>query len=213
MAHMTPRRPRRPRAPAVSMATPACAGVVLAVDTARVSGWAIRHAHRLRYSGQLDTYAADNIDLVCELALNISDAAYKRRPPVLVLEQPWGGKRGVLVALGMARERWLAAWERAGLSRRRVVSVMPAQWRAVVLGRGAVRLEREEIRLREMVSARAEVAPAHRDRLGADEAAAILISRWAVRAPAVAALHGSKPPRESCHKCPASPQPAKRKRA
>lgn len=199
----------RRRSPAPAMLAAACQGVVLAVDTARVSGWAIRYAHRLVYSGELDTYNACDIERVCMLAVNITRAAYLRRPPVLVLEAPWGGRRGVLVALGMARERWLMAWAHSGVSRRRVVSVMPAQWRSRVLGRGAVRLERDEIRSREMLSARAEVAAHMRDRLGADEAAAILISRWAVRAPAVARLLG---PRETDHHRPPAHRSAVRSR-
>lgn len=167
-----------------------CQGVVLAVDTARISGWAVRLQSKLRYSGQLDTLDPAAIDAAVLAALSVSRAAYCKRAPVLVLEKPWGGRMATVLALGQARERWLAAWDRAGLSRRRVVSVPPSTWRARVLGHGATRLERDAIREREMLSARAECAAGMQ--LGADEAAAILISRWAVRAPAVALMHGGK---------------------
>lgn len=167
-------------------------GVVLAVDTARISGWALRLGPKLRYSGEVDTLHPEAVQRVCQLALDLTAAAYLTRRPVLVLESPWGGRVNVLVALGQARERWLAAWAAVGMPRARVVSVQPSSWRARVLGRGAVRLDREAIRARERLSAQAEVAPGMRDAIGPDEAAAILISRWAVRAPVVARMHGVK---------------------
>lgn len=157
-------------------------GAVLAVDTATRSGWAIRVGHRLTHSGESNTLDADGLDRVCALALRVA-GEHRVTAPALVLERPWGGLAYTLVALGMARERWLAAWTRAGLSRRRVVSVRPVTWRSRVLGGAAVRMRREEIREREMFAARAECPGVD---IGPDEAAAVLISRWATRAPAVA---------------------------
>jgi len=164
----------------------ACDGVVLAVDTASVSGWAIRKGHKLMYSGECHTLGTTALDEVVALAVSVTKVGY----PVLVLERPWGGRMHTLIALGQTRERWLAAWEREGLSRKRVVSVVPQVWRASVL-KGAHGTGRESIREREMLSAEAE-CPALRGQLGGDEAAAICMSRWAVRSPKVAALLGGK---------------------
>jgi hypothetical protein len=164
----------------------ACTGVVLAVDTARISGWAVRHGVALKWSGQLDTLDTDAVDAAVRCALTVSG----RDKPVLVLERPWGGQMAVLIALGQARERWLAAWARARLSRGRVVSAWPQTWRPRVLGRGIRGIGRERLAEREMLSARAECRPELQ--LGADEATAILISRWAVRDSKVAAMHRSK---------------------
>lgn len=167
-----------------------CNVTVLAVDTARISGWAIRCAHKLKYSGEVDTYDYEALERICTLTESISRTVQTPHRPVLVLEKPWGGRLGVVVALGMARERWRVAWELVGLRHKRIVSVMPAQWRAAVLGHGAHKLPRDEVRERERLSAQAEVRAGIE--LGPDESAAILISTWAVRAPAVGALCGLK---------------------
>jgi hypothetical protein len=165
-------------------------GVVLAVDTARISGWAIRAGHALRYSGELDTLDPHSLDAAVSKAKVVAIGALSTRPPVLVLERAWGGQVSTIVALGQARERWLGAWQRAGLSRSRVVSVYPQQWRPAILGRGIQGIGREELRARELLSAQAECRAGLQ--LGPDEAAAILISRWAVRSPKVAAKHGGQ---------------------
>ena len=164
--------------------------VVLAVDTARRSGWAIRHAHRLKYSGEIDTLDYEGLEQVCALAANISRNVYLPRSPVLVLERPWGGRLNVLVALGMARERWCAAWARVGLPAARIASAYPSQWRAAVLAHGAHRLPREAVRERERLSAQAEVRKGVE--LGADECAAILMSKWATRAKHIARMGGHR---------------------
>jgi hypothetical protein len=178
------RRPRRPP----SVLPWAC--VVLGVDTARRSGWAIRSRGALLYSGELDTTYAPRVREVIELAGVIANAA--RLPLVLVLERAYGGKAFVLVALGQARERWLGPWVELGYRRTQVVSVLPATWRARVLGRAHAIARRDEVRAVEMQAARRMVAAAMRDELGADEAAAILISQWATYAGEVGAVLGRK---------------------
>lgn len=160
--------------------------VVLSVDTATRSGWAVRVAGRLTDSGELDTLDVSEIDYVLHTATRAAEHA--RMPLVLVLERPWGGFQSstVVAALGAARERWLAAWRRIGGSMGRVVSVHVSTWRARVLGRDGVGKSREIVREVERRIAAAELTGSpHAADLGYDEAAAILISRWAARAPQV----------------------------
>lgn len=163
--------------------------VVLAVDTATRSGWAIRVGGKLAYSGEVDTHDARELDAIIQLAaVGAQPDPTWILPCVLVLERSFPGGFGAIVAaLGAARERWLLAWERLGGRRKDVVSVMPASWRSRVLGGRAVRMKRDEIRPHEMAAARQEIAAANDNaiELGPDEAAAILISRWAARAPQV----------------------------
>lgn len=163
-----------------------CDVTVLAVDTARNSGWAIRQSHRLKYSGEIDTLDYEALEQICALTFSIHCTAHCRNGPVLVLEKPYGGRHSVIASLGQARERWLMAWARVGLPHARKVLVNPSTWRSRVLERGVHCLPREQVRDHERVSAQAEVRAGIE--LGPDERAAILISRWAVRAPEVAAL-------------------------
>jgi len=162
----------------------ALCAVVLGVDTATRSGWAIRDPTRLVWSGECDTHDWGELDAIVRLALD--RATLLRVPAVLVLERPWGGSLQVLPALGAARERWDVAWSRAGQPRSRRVLVWPATWRARVLARGSHCAKRDVVRAAELAAARNEVSAAHAAQLGADEAAAILIARWATHAPAVA---------------------------
>jgi hypothetical protein len=156
--------------------------VVLAIDTASRSGWAIRDCGKLVWSGECDTLDPDELDHVVQLA-------NRRRsiPCVLVLEKPYPRRfQAMNEGLGAARERWLAAWQRAGQRRdKRVVKVQPVSWRSRVLGSASVRMKRDEVRAFELTAARMEVGP--RIPVGPDEAPAILISRWACRAPEVGA--------------------------
>jgi len=185
---------RRPRQPPSALPWPC---VVLGVDTARRSGWAVRCRGVLRYSGEVDTTRAANVREVIELAGQVADAA--RLPLVLVLERAYGGKAFVLVALGQARERWLGPWVELGYRRSHVVSVLPATWRARVLGRQHAIARREEVRAVEMQAARRMVAVMLTDELGADEAAAILISHWATYAGEVGAVLGERKGRRKRH--------------
>lgn len=164
--------------------------VVLAVDTATRSGWAVRAGDRLVASGEAHTPDAGELDAIVHEAMGYSG------PVVLVLERAWGNRTNTLLALGAARERWVAAWRRAGLPERRVVPVYPATWRAKVLGGGAHAMARDDVRPLELASATGEViglrgvsrGTVPPPELGPDEAAAILISRWACRAPQVGAV-------------------------
>jgi hypothetical protein len=166
------------RAPIVTYTWPC---VVLAVDTATRSGWAIRVAGKLRYSGELDTLDEHELDAVITDALKLTHGGAHL---VLVLERAWGQRTATLLALGAARERWLAAWRRRGLTGK-YVQVYPSQWRARVLP-GHAHAKREIIRPIELAAAQLEVGSTCN--VGPDEAAAILISRWAAHAPQVGAV-------------------------
>jgi hypothetical protein len=166
--------------------------VVLAVDTAANSGWAIRCDGKLAYSGELDTLDAQELDDVIATASGLAHIN-SDRPLVLVLERAYGGSMSTIAGLAAARERWLAGWRRARRSIGHVVSVYPVTWRALILPRGCTRMKRDEVRPYEIAAAQHEVnacAIARKARfptygVGDDEAAAILIARWAARAPQV----------------------------
>jgi hypothetical protein len=150
--------------------------VVLAVDTAANSGWAICR-------GQDDYLCFGEVDTLDEPSLNyivvwaVTRAAQLGLPLVLVLEAPFGGPVRTLLGLGAAGERWRAAWRRAGQAGRTVL-VQPAEWRAPVLGRRWARAPRDEVRAHEQATAASIVG----ERTAADESAAILIARWGLRA-------------------------------
>jgi hypothetical protein len=172
--------------------------VILAVDTARQSGWASYVRGRLQRFGEVDTLDAGKLAVLASQAVTLG--AEQELPVVLVLETPFGGSVGVVSALGQARERWLVAWHGARQSRGRVVLVLPGVWRGPVLGRHAVRLERELVRQLELQTASALVLEQQGKQwlsLGHDEAAAILIGRWAAHAGAVGRVIGKRAVRAS----------------
>lgn len=150
--------------------------VVLAVDTATRSGWALYVSGRLRGSGEVDTRDAGALG---DIIVDARDRAARGGLPLaLALESPYGGSPFIVAALGQARERWLQAWRAADGGVDRVVLVQPQTWRARVLPgewRGA---SRERVRAAEQRVAAQLAGHA----VGGDEAAAILIGRWGARA-------------------------------
>lgn len=164
--------------------------LVLAVDTAARSGWCAIHGRDqfLAY-GEADTLDGPALRYIVRWALCHAEA--RGLPLVLVLEKAWGGKPWVLVGLGAARERWMAAWRALDLPESHVVSVQPSEWRAVVLGKRWARAPREEVRPHEQAIAKATVGAA----VSGDEAPAILIARWGMRAAKVARVLASPGPR------------------
>ncbi len=160
--------------------------VVLGIDTARQSGWAISVSGRRVDSGECDTLDAASLTHVVRWAVDLGEVA--NLPVALVLEQPWGGDPRIVAALGAARERWLRAWRDADQAKARVVLVSPSTWRGPVLGRGWVSAPREQVRAQEQLVARALVGR----EVGGDEAAAVLIARWASHAGAVGRAIGKR---------------------
>jgi hypothetical protein len=179
----------RSRRPALAPKPWAC--VVLGVDTAARSGWCIAVSGKRVDSGELDTLDTPELERVVRWAIDLGRLGGLR--VVLVLEAPWGGSVAVVAALGVARERWERAWRDAGQTVRRVVRVNPSSWRAAVLGRGAIGLERQAVRALEQTVARRLVGR----ELGADESAAVLIARWGAQAGAVGKAIGKRAQRRS----------------
>ena len=160
--------------------------VILAVDTAARSGWALRLAGQHQAFGEVDTLDTDSVSAIVQCATRKAELVHM--PVVLVLEAPWGGSVWTITGLGQARERWLHAWRLAGQSARRVVSVQPAIWRAAVLGRRYASTPRDETRAYEQQSARWMIG----ERTRADESAAIGIGWWAAHAAQVGKVIGKR---------------------
>jgi hypothetical protein len=151
--------------------------MVLAIDTAARSGWAlVTGPERYLGFGEADTLDASALAYIVQWAG--CHAQLAGLPLVLVLEAPFGGNISMLMGLGAARERWLVAWRNARQPEHRKVFVQPSEWRARVLGKRWARAPREEVRPHEQAIAAAIVG----QRVFPDEAPAILIGRWALRA-------------------------------
>lgn len=161
--------------------------VVLAIDTAKRSGHATGVRGRLVGSGEVDTLDEPTLDLIVCKAVEL--AAYNSLPIVLVLEAPFGGRANVVASLGVARERWLRAWRAQDEARARVVFVLPSEWRGPVLGGEWASAPREAVRAHEMRTARALTQCSV---IGPDEAAAILIARWAAHSARVGKAIGKR---------------------
>lgn len=160
--------------------------VVLAIDTARRSGWALGQCGKLVRAGEVDTLDEAIVDQIVANAVEL--AASVSLPCVLVLESAFGGSVDVVSALGVARERWLRAWRGADQALGRVVKVQPSSWRAPVLGSSSIGLPREQVR--ELEQRSATVIAGYP--VGPDEAAAILIARWGAHAALVGKAIGKR---------------------
>lgn len=146
---------------------------VLAVDPGESSGWAIYVHGGLVASGECDVFGHDpewviGSFLACE------------GPHVVVVERPFMVRFGTQVAVGAGDVIWRRHAERAGLGRR-IVRVYPATWRARVTGMSNAK--REAARAVEQEHAARVAGRA----VGPDQAAAICIGLWAIRAGEVAA--------------------------
>jgi len=160
---------------------------ILGVDTAAVSGVAVRVRGRLMMSCEV---RIDRPEEVTEVVTYLGRVAERAGLPIgVVLERPWGGPSRTVEGLGVARGSWLTALQRAGYPKGKVVSVMPNTWRSAVFGGHWVRAKRDDIRAHELGTARVE---AGRPDIGSDEAAAIWISYWACYSDEVRARLGKR---------------------
>jgi len=154
--------------------------VVLAVDTAKNSGWALYVRGKYHSSGEVGIMNHGAlVGLVCIGAGEVMDAGLRSDKYVLVLERPWGGGNHQIEGLGAARHAWLSAWCDAHATKtpRRVLRVYPATWRARLFGR-----------TKQTTGSESSFALVHkRSAAGSDEAAAICIGAWASHAGEVAA--------------------------
>jgi hypothetical protein len=179
------RRFERPKRPKLADSLTPWPCVVLAVDTASVSGWSIRAGRNQRELGEADTRDHAALTHIVRWALQYAER--RREPLVLVLERPFGGERHTLAGLERAAERWMVAWRQLGQPTKRVVRVYPSTWRARVLGGQFVAAKREYVRRWELLVAErvlrnASGFEAEAEDLTNDEAAAVLIGIWAARA-------------------------------
>jgi hypothetical protein len=140
---------------------------VLAVDTARSSGWCITIGGAYHSSGQCDAFGPAPRE-ICVRVINLSPKAQ------LVLERPFGGSTATLVGLGAARGCWESSWREAtgGKTLVRCKSVYPQVWRSQLFGSTASFALQERLTA-QLVTRKTDV--------GADEAAAVCIARWAER--------------------------------
>lgn len=168
--------------------------VVLAVDTARVSGWSIWVQGKYAQSGEFDTLNASEIERVVSAGALLAEAGDV--PYVLVLEKPWGGNVTVVAALGAARERWLSAWRKLAVGNvGKVVTVAVPTWRARVLGGNTIGMKRDQVRPIEQAAAlglkgaRPGVSVGG---VGPDEAPAVCIGKWATHAGELAKHMGKR---------------------
>lgn len=157
---------------------------ILSIDPARTSGWALVRESGWR-TGVAKT-ASERFAVVANAVL---------APGLVVVMETWklGGGRGgrprttsTIVGLGAARGRWLEQLELAGHPKRRVVSVDLGTWSQCILGRSRLTTAQRDAMVR--MRARATLGREVSD----DEADAVAIALWAMRAPEVAKLGGKQ---------------------
>lgn len=147
--------------------------VILAIDTAQVSGWCSMQLGRVLGSGEFDVLAhpTSPADL-CKRVLEY--AGDRSLPCVLVYERPFRGtSQGQYVGL------WKAAWVASGGRKQAMVGVYPATHRSRVLGGRYASAKREVVKHAEMQMATGVTG---KHEVGPDEAAAVCIALWAAHA-------------------------------
>lgn len=118
-------------------------------------------------------------DLVTAIVLDAADRARSVSAPLtVILERAYGGPMRTVEGLAAARERWMMVCREQRVSRTH--AVYPSRWRADLFGHRKG-MRRAGWRALEMATAQGEVQRGVV--LGADEAAAICISRWGTHAP------------------------------
>jgi hypothetical protein len=148
--------------------------VLLAVDSARRSGWAL-------YSrGHLVRYGECNSRTPLERAEVVSDALRHagalELPVGLVLEVPYGGPLKTLLSLAETAALWRDTWIGYEQHPRRVIDVLATEWRERLFGVGS--MPRDAARRLEQLTAQRIVATStlrHAPELGGDSVAAICL--------------------------------------
>lgn len=162
--------------------------VVLALDPAATTGWAIWASGRLHSSGEFPIFTGAGTreaSRIVELLVDIGDTL--GLPVVVVAERSWGGRMGTgeTSAVGFWRFALLAHQ----VAKASVLLVYPATWRARVLPKGMASAERDAVRACEQTEAARLTKSAQ---VGADEAAAVLIGKWASQAGEVGVRIGAR---------------------
>lgn len=157
--------------------------VVLALDAGECSGWSVHVLGKLASSGEFSIYTDEGVREVLRVVDTAKTfAASLRVPWVAMHEATWGGHMGLATPASVGY--WTFALRNAQLPRARIGEVYPARWRARMLPRGMHAAKRDDVRVCEQATAHALVGRM----VGADEAPAILIGKWATQAGEVGEL-------------------------
>ena len=154
---------------------------ILAIDPGTTSGWAVYSIDRCIASGTATTHDQR------VLAIEIAQAEESRsKQKLIVVAEKWtaggafGGAR-TMGGLGAQWGMWQAALESRDVPKARIVRVYPQTWRSKVLGGHQRGVKSAEWALR--AAKRAEMETGHP--CSDDEAEAVCVGAWALRAEAV----------------------------
>ena len=165
--------------------------VVLCIDSAKRSGWAIYVRGVLYAYGECGDRQTDRARVVADA---VSVAYRYAIPTAMVLEVPWGGySAAVVVSLTRSAEAWRIAWSLAGQDAARCIERTASDWRKRLFG--TRKMPREQARVLEGAYARQVVlkvrGPDHTP-IGGDAAAAICIGQVIITARELLAVLGCR---------------------
>lgn len=180
-----PKRAKKPPPPD-SYISHDCA--ILTIDPGKTSGYALLVPGRLALSGM-----TTSPEMCRTVIATARDAASAVKRPLIVVAETWTtGDRvhdrrmraATLLGLGAAWQNWRVALDEVGLPASRILRVNTSTWRAKVIG-GPMNRSSEE--WKQLARLHAEQRFPHRmnrpgDHLGDDEAEALCILAWALRA-------------------------------
>lgn len=152
--------------------------VILAVDTAKNSGWSLWSCGVRLDSGEVKADDSEAVEAICAAA---NKHAERELPKVIVLEKPYGGTLRTVDGLALRRGMWLRSWQRVCDRPRHKVDVYPQTWRAAFKLKGKVMPEYQRATLA------AYGVNLHRQP-GSDEFEALMIGLWSLRAEKVGSL-------------------------
>lgn len=188
-----PTKPRKPRKPTPPDSYTPHDCVILAIDPAKDSGWAILPPP----SSSIDAMSRHG-EGGHAVAVNLArEVCMRTRRPLIVVAETWTTgnrehdrrmKAAVLLGLGAAWQRWLAEFDRIGLPKSRVLRVNVATWRSKIIGGAMNRTSDEWKQAAKQVATgrfpaldRASL-PLFEPELNDNEADALCIALWARQA-------------------------------
>jgi hypothetical protein len=166
--------------------------VLIAIDSAKRSGFATYARGVVHRYGEIDTTRARDRDRVIEDAVSV---AYRLGVPCgCVLEVPWGGYTSTVIALERTAQSWRSTWVAHGQDESRCIERTAGDWRNVLFGRRS--MPREQARMLEGALARQIIerqcgSPEYPP-IGPDAAAAICIGQTITRARELLAVLGCR---------------------
>jgi hypothetical protein len=153
--------------------------IILSLDTARRSGWAIFDCGEFRVAGPATT--PEHREEVVGIAVTLSRS---KGIPLVVGAEDWdmqGMGRAAIFGLGAGFGRWEHVLEREGYDKRLLFRVKVNEWRRMVLGARIGRNERDELKAMAMGACKARGWVVQSD----DAAEAALIGFYISRHPPV----------------------------